>query len=141
MQANKDLARRVLTEVFNDGRLDTIDELVSAGYVGYDVAMPDPMVGTEAFKQSASAYKAAFPNLEMTIEESIAEGDTVVLRWTARGTHEGELFGIPPTGRQSTVTGITINRIAGGKIVEARTNWDTFGLLQQLGAIPEPARA
>ncbi len=141
MQANKDLARRVLTEVFNEGRLDVIDELVSPDYVGHDVAMPEPMVGPEAFKRSASAYKAAFPDMTMTIEEEIAEGDTVVVRWTARGTHEGELFGIPATGRQSTVTGITINRIVGGKIVEARTNWDTFGLLQQLGAIPEPARA
>ena len=66
----------------------------------------------------------------------IAEGDLVAIRWTPRGTHEGELFGIAPTGKQATVSGITIDRYENGLIIESWTNWDTLGLLQQIGAIP-----
>jgi steroid delta-isomerase-like uncharacterized protein len=86
-------------------------------------------------------YRAAFPDLKITVEDQIAEGDKVVTRWTAEGTHDGDLPGLPASGRSSTVTGIGIDRIEGGKIVEAWGNWDTLGMLQQLGAIPAPAAA
>jgi steroid delta-isomerase-like uncharacterized protein len=79
--------------------------------------------------------------VRLTIEDEIAEGDRVVTRWSARGTHEGEFFGIPATGKQATVTGVTIDRIIDGRIAESWTNWDTLGLLQQLGAIPAMAEA
>jgi steroid delta-isomerase-like uncharacterized protein len=141
LETNKDLARRLLVEVFDEGRYEVIDELVSAGFVGYDTALPGPILGAEASKQSAMGYRSAFPDLTMTIDEQIAEGDRVVTRWTAHGTQEGEIFGIPATGKQAAVTGITISRISDGKVVESRTNWDTLGLLQQLGAVPEPAHA
>lgn len=136
LEKNKEIARRAMVEIFNQGRLEVVDELVSAGYVGHDTAMPESVLGPEGMKQSAAGYRSAFPDMKITIDEQIAEGDSVVTRWTARGTHDGELFGISPTGREATVTGITINRIADGKLVEARTNWDTLGLLQQLGAVP-----
>jgi predicted ester cyclase len=77
----------------------------------------------------------------MTIDQQIADGDYVVSRWTATGTHEGKLTGISATGKQATITGITIDRIKSGQIAESGENWDTFGLLQQLGAIPAPAAA
>jgi predicted ester cyclase len=79
----------------------------------------------------------AFPDLHFTIEDQIAEGDKVVNRVTARGTHLGDFRGIPPTGKQVTVAGITIDRIAGGKLVESWTSWDFLGILQQLGVVPK----
>jgi steroid delta-isomerase-like uncharacterized protein len=141
LETNKDLARRLLVEVFDEGRYELIDELVSAGFVGHDTALPEPILGAEGLKESAMGYRSAFPDLRMTVDEQIAEGDRVVTRWTAHGTHESEIFGIAPTGKQATVTGITISRLSAGKVVEGRTNWDTLGLLQQLGVVPEPARA
>jgi steroid delta-isomerase-like uncharacterized protein len=140
-EANKAISRRVVEEIFNEGRLEAADELVTPDFVGHDPALPEPFRGPEGLKGQVDGYRAAFPNLRIAIEDEIAEGDRVVTRWSARGTHEAELFGIPATGRQTTVTGITIDRIADGRIVETWTNWDTLGLLQQLGAIPAMAEA
>ena len=81
-------------------------------------------------------YRGAFPDLHMTIEDVIEQRDRVVIRWTGRGTHTGELNGLAPTDRTVEVTGITIQRIAGGRVAEAWSNWDTLGLLQQIGASP-----
>lgn len=136
---NKALSRRVFEEAFNAGNLDVMDEVGADTFVNYDAALPEPGVGIEAAKASIGAYRDAFPDLKITIEEQIAEGDRVVTRWTAKGTHRGELMGMPATGKQATVTGITIDLIKGGRITESRTNWDTLGLLQQLGAIPASA--
>jgi len=140
-EANKAVSRRLIGDVFNTGRLELIDEVASDGYVGHDVAAPAPITGRAGVREQVSAYRSAFPDVRVTIEDQIAERDRVVTRWTARGTHEGELFGIAATGKQATITGITIDRIVDGRIVESWNNWDTFGTLQQLGAVPEPARA
>jgi steroid delta-isomerase-like uncharacterized protein len=141
-EENKAIARRLMTEVMNEGKLEVADELLAADWVDHDPANPPGSAsGPDAFKQLATMYRAAFPDMKMTIEDMIAEGDRVVTRWTARGTHQGELMGAPPSGKQVTVTGIGIDRIAGGKIAESWGNWDTLGLLTQVGAIPEPARA
>jgi steroid delta-isomerase-like uncharacterized protein len=93
-------------------------------------------VGYEAYREEISAYRAAFPDLRYTVEDQLAEGDLVASRWTVRGTHRGELMGIAPTGKEIGLTGITIQRFANGKIAEEWWNWDTLGLMQQLGAIP-----
>ena len=92
----------------------------------------------EAAKQFAADYRQAFPDLQTTIEDQVAEGDKVVTRFTARGTHQGETeaFG-PPTGNRVEVTGITVEQFADGKIAEDWTNFDALGLMQQLGLIPE----
>ena len=71
----------------------------------------------------------------------IADGDKVVTRWTGRGTHDGDLMGVAPTGKQVTVSGLTLSRLANGKVVEEYTNWDTFGMMKQLGVVPELAHA
>ncbi len=137
------LARRLFEEGWSKGNLDVVDECVGASYVGYDPAQPEPTRGIEALKQSIQGYRAAFPDLTFTIDEAYAAGaDHTVLRWTARGTQQGALLGISPTGRSASVVGLTLSRIEGGKIVEEHTNWDTLGLLQQLGAItaPQPAQ-
>jgi steroid delta-isomerase-like uncharacterized protein len=141
LEANKAISRRVVEEVFNQGRLEAADELVSPDFIGHDPALPEPMRGPDGLRAQAEGYRSAFPDMRLTIEDEIAEGDRVVTRWMARGTHQAELFGIPATGKQATVTGMTIDRIVDGRIVETWNNWDTFGLLQQLGAIPEMARA
>jgi predicted ester cyclase len=83
-------------------------------------------------------YRTAFPNIHVTIEDQIAEGDKVVTRWTGHGTHQGELMGIPPTNKAVTVTGIAIDRIVAGKIVEHWENFDQLGMLVQLGVVPPP---
>lgn len=136
------LARRVFEEGWSKGNLDIVDECVGASYVGYDPAQPEPTRGIAAFKQSIQDYRAAFPDLTFAVDEAYAVGaDHAVLRWTARGTQQGALLGIPPTGRTASVGGITLSRFEGGKVVEEHTNWDTFGLLRQLGAIPTPQPA
>lgn len=140
-EANKAISRRVVEEIFNGGRLEVADELVTRDFVGHDPALPEPLLGPAGLKAQAAGYRSAFPDLRITIEDEIAEGDRVVTRWIARGTHEAELFGIPATGKQTTATGITIDRIVDGRIAEQWNNWDTFGLLQQLGAIPALAQA
>lgn len=139
-QEIKAVVRREL-EVFSTGDLSVLDEIVAPGFVGHDVAQPEPIRGPEGLKQSVALYRSAFPDLQVTVDQQIAEGDTVATRWTARGTHEGELMGVAPTGKQATVTGVSIERVVGGKIVEDRTNWDALGLLQQLGAVSAPTRA
>ena len=136
MEANANASRRILEEVFGGGNYGIADELIAADAVGHDPALPEPVSGPEGLKEAARGYRSAFPDLTMTVDAVIAEGDMVAIRWTARGTHKGDLFGIVPTGREATVTGITIDRHVDGKIAESWTNWDTLGLLQQLGAVP-----
>lgn len=140
-ESNKALARRLMEEAFNAGNMNVVDELVAAGYVNHDAAAPETTVGPEAAKASVAGYRAAFPDLRITVEDQIADDDRVATRWSATGTHRGELMGMTPTGKQSTVTGITIDRIVDGRIAESWTNWDTLGMLQQLGVVPALATA
>jgi steroid delta-isomerase-like uncharacterized protein len=141
-EENKRISRRVAEEGFSQGRMEVIDELVAENFVNHDPgAPPDLPPGREGLKALAGFYRSAFPDAQLTIEDLIAEGDKVVSRYTARGTHQGDFAGIPATGRQITATGITIDRIEGGKIVESWNEFNQFGLLQQLGAIPEQAPA
>jgi steroid delta-isomerase-like uncharacterized protein len=101
---------------------------------------PGAAPGREGVKQYVTLFRTAFPDLRATVDDVIAEGDRVVTRWTSRGTHQGELMGIPASGKRVTFSGITINRVSGGKVVEDRTNFDQLGLMQQLGAIPAPGQ-
>ena len=135
LEENKALVRRVIEEVWNQGKLDVAEEIFATDYI-FHAPLPGEVRGPEGPKQRVSMYRTAIPNLQLTIEDQIAEGDKVVTRWTSTGTHKGELMGIPPTDVEVTVTGIVISRIAGGKIVEDWWNWDTLGMLQQLGAVP-----
>ncbi len=134
----KEISRQVLA-IFNSGDLDAADELIAADFVGHDPALPEPLRGPEGFKMQVAGYRAAFSDLQLTVDQQVAEGDHVVTRWTARGTHDGDLLGLAPTGAVATTTGISINRIVDGKVAEDFTNWDALGLMQQLGAIPAMA--
>jgi steroid delta-isomerase-like uncharacterized protein len=139
-EQNKMIVRRAVEEPWK-GNLDVVDELTAPDYIGHDPANPEPLRGPEGVKEFISSYRAAFPDARLTVEQQLAEGDLVATRWSGRGTHEGELMGIQPTGKQVTVSGLTISRLKGGRIVEEFQNWDNFGMMQQLGAIPELAHA
>jgi steroid delta-isomerase-like uncharacterized protein len=138
-EENKALARRFIEEAFNQGNLDVIDETTSSEWVHHDPAMPEEGHGPEGAKQFVQMYRSAFPDTHITIEDQVAEGDKVVTRWTARGTHEGELMGITPTGNRVEITGITIDRIEGGKTVETWDHYDALGMMQQLGVMEQPS--
>jgi steroid delta-isomerase-like uncharacterized protein len=138
---NKALARRLVEEAFNAGRLEVVDELVASDFVEHDPSLTEEVRGPAGVKELIAGYRAAFPDIRITIEDQIADGDYVVSRWSGTGTHQGELMGMPATGKQATVTGITIDRIVDGRIAESWDNWDTLGLMQQLGAVPAPAMA
>ena len=135
---NKAIVRRVNDEVWSEGHLDVIDELIADDFVATVVGAPEQIRGPQGFREFVVMYRTAFPDLRITVDEQFAEGETVVTRWTATGTNEGELMGIPATGKQATTAGININRISDGKLVEGWGLFDQLGLLQQLGAVPVP---
>jgi steroid delta-isomerase-like uncharacterized protein len=135
LEENKALVRRHVEEFWNQGQLELADELHTEDIVMHDPSAPE-VHGSEAYDQLVIMYRTAFPDIRFTIEELIAEGNLVSERWSASGTHQGELMGIPPTGIHSTNTGISIFRIAGGKIAEEWAQWSTLGMMQQLGVIP-----
>jgi steroid delta-isomerase-like uncharacterized protein len=139
-ELGKQLARRIVDEVWTQGKLDVIDEVVAADFVGYNPTDGE-IRGPAGFRQLVERYRAAFPDTTMRVTSTIAEGDTIATHWTATGTHTGELMGIAPTGREVTVEGTQIDRIRDGKIVESHGLFDALGLLQQLGAIPAAAPA
>jgi steroid delta-isomerase-like uncharacterized protein len=138
-ETNKTLSRRFFEEVFGKGKLNLLDELIAKDHVNSGPGtLPGLPAGSEGTKQLVTVYRNAFPDLHFTIDEQIAEGDKVATRWTVQGTHKGELAGIPATGKSSTVTGVTVDRIANGKIAETWGIFDQFGMMQQLGVIPMP---
>jgi steroid delta-isomerase-like uncharacterized protein len=140
-EENKALARREIEEIFNaNGNLDAAaDEIYAPNYISHQPAGDEELRGPEAMKQFAAGLRRAYPDLEITIEDQIAEGDKVVTRLTSRGTHQGELWGIAPTGREVEVRSVSTNRIEGGKIVEHWTCADRLGMMQQLGIIERPS--
>ena len=132
-------SRRILEEGFNEGKLDLADELISPQAINHDPAEPARMRGLrgpEVFKQTVTMYRAAFPDVRITVDDVIAAGDRIVLRWHSQGTHRGELEGLAPTGARGSVTGISIDRWQNGTIVESWSEWDNLGLARQLGAAP-----
>ena len=133
---NKELARRIMEEIWNNQRVDLADEIIASDFVQHDPHSPFPVEGLEAYKQFVKHYLNAFPDLHFTIEEIVSDGQTVVTRWSSTGTHSGDLPGIPATGRRTTSSGIVCGRVENGRFVESWSNWDTLGLMQQLGAIP-----
>ena len=137
-EENKAIVRRVNDEVWSEGHLDVIDELIADDFVATVVGAPEQIRGPQGFREFVVMYRTAFPDLRITVDEQVAEGETIVTRWTATGTNEGELMGIPATGKQATTAGININRISGGKLVEGWGLFDQLGLLQQIGAVPVP---
>ena len=135
---NKELVRRSNDEIWGDGNLALIDDYVADDYVEHNTAYPDPIQGPEGYKENVRMVRAAFPDMDVTTEDLIAEGDKVVARYTITGTHEGAFMGMEPTGETVAVEGISIGRLEDGQVVEGWSNIDVLGMLQQLGAIDPP---
>jgi steroid delta-isomerase-like uncharacterized protein len=135
-EENKDFVRRGWEEVANQKNMDALEEFYAADAVWHEPGQV--LQGLEEIRQYVALNFAAFPDVNFTIEDVIAEGDKVVTRWTVRGTHQGETeeYG-PPTGRQIELEGLTISRIEGGKIVEEWERFDNLSFMQQLGLAPE----
>jgi steroid delta-isomerase-like uncharacterized protein len=140
-EQNKAIVTRFFAEVCNGRKLNVADEIFAANHVHHDPANPQIGTGPAGIKQLVSIYQTAFPDAHWTVEEMIAEGDTVVTRWTGRGTHKADLQGLAPTGQSVTVPGIWIHKFANGKVVESWDAWDTYGMLRAIGAIGAPGSA
>jgi len=136
--ANRKLFQRYFDEVTNKGNLDLVDEMFAPNYAHHDPANPDPghVGGVEDVKFHLSALRRAFPDITFRVDDMIAQGDDIVVRWTADCTHTGDYFGIPPTNKSATITGMNTWHMADGKAAEGWVNRDDIGLLQQLGVIP-----
>lgn len=128
----------MVEEVWSRGDLALVDDLVTEDYVQHDVAQPEPIRGPEALKEAIGMYRAGTPDLTKTIEELIVDGETVVIPYTATGTHEGEIMGVAPTGTELEVEGIFVYRVEDGRLSEGTDLWDAFGLLRQIGAVSMP---
>jgi steroid delta-isomerase-like uncharacterized protein len=133
---NKSLARRSLDELWTKGNLAAVDQLYSDNCIFHDLGSPEDIRGREGLKQFARSYRAAVPDLQCTVEDAIAEGDKVAVRWVSRGAHRGDFMGIAPTGKQVTFRGIQMYRISKGRIEEEWAGFNTVGALQEIGAIP-----
>lgn len=131
-EKNRAIIRRVFEEFLNQGNMSVIDEIDAPDFVWRGPG-GQQVNGPEAHKQLAGSFLKSFPDLHFTVEDMIAEGDKVVVRWTMRGTHQGDLMGIAATGKQVTLPGILISRIADGRVVEDWDSFDRLDMMQQLG--------
>ncbi len=136
-EGNEAVVRRLIEEVLNRGQTGLLAELVAADHVGHDPL--GDHYGPEGLRIAVAEYRAAFPDLRVTVEDLVTEGDKVVHRFTLRGTHAGPFLGIPATGRAVAAAGIAIDRLTGGKVAESWVSLDALGLLRQLGATDIPA--
>ena len=138
-EENKALVRRFVEEFWNQGNMATADEIMAGNA---EIHMPTgETFDIDELKSFNGTWRESFPDWHSTFEELIAEGDRVAERWTGRGTHRGELQGIPPPGKRVEVPGSVFYRIVGGKIVEFRGLFNMMSLMQQLGGIPAPQQA
>lgn len=135
---NKVVVRRFLERVFTGGDLGLVDDIFAPDYALHDPDVPGEVRGPEGVRRYVAMYRGAYPDTRFAVEDQIAEGDRVVTRWTASGTHEGELMGIAPTGRVVTISGIEVDLVSGGRIAETWVVYDALGMMQQLGVVPVP---
>ena len=141
-QENKDKMRRFLEEGFGRGKVEVVDEVLHSDFVCWDPNSETGEIrGAQTIKGEIEYFRNAVPDLTYTVDDQVAEGDKVVTRYTASGTHEGEFFGVAPTGNRIEMTGITIDRFEEGRLIEEWPEYDLLGAMRQVGAIPEPERA
>lgn len=136
IEENKAIVRRYYERLWNAWDLALVEELIASD-ITFRGSLAVTVSGREGFNRYVALVRAAFPDFHNAVEDLIAEGDKVVARLTYRGTHQGELFGIAPTGRPVAYAGVAIFRIVAGRIAEGWVMGDTLGLMRQLGAIPE----
>jgi steroid delta-isomerase-like uncharacterized protein len=135
---NELVVSRIWNEVWNQGLLESCDEIFDSNYVGHLPIMD--VHGPEEFKNLVSIYRTAYPDVHLTVEDVFSVGEKMAVRWTSRGTHLGEMMGIPPSNRKIEVMGISIFHLKNGKVMEEWEGFDTLGMMQQIGAIPTPGQ-
>ena len=135
---NKKIARKLIEEGWNKGRIEVVDDLMATGCRFHDPVFPSLTSGAANYKEHIRTCRNAFPDLHFTVEDMIAERNEVVAHWTVRGTHRGPFLGMSPTERSATVSGTTICRIDKGKIVESWADWNLLSLMEQLGLAAAP---
>ena len=131
-EQNEQVVRKAF-EAFSTGDMSLIDESTAEDSVTHDPALPDDSRGPDGFKQVVQGYRTAFPDLSLTVEAQCSDGDLVCTRWRSEGTNDGELMGMPATGKHVVVTGLSMDRVQDGKVVESWNQWDNAGMMQQLG--------
>ncbi|MGH3147656.1 MAG: ester cyclase [Rubrobacter sp.] len=138
MEENKAIVRRFMEEAFGGGKPELVDDLLDSDFVRYDPYIEAGEVrGTQTVKDNIVWFRSAFPDLTCTVEEQVAEGNKVVSRWTLRGTHRGDFFGVAGTGNRVEFSGIQIDRFdERRKIVEERAEFVLLGAMRQVGALP-----
>jgi steroid delta-isomerase-like uncharacterized protein len=138
-EANKEKARRMLEEAFGQGKVEIVEEILDPDFVCYDPNSESGEVrGADTIKQEIEWFRSAVPDLTYTVEDQVEEGDKVVTRYTATGTHQGEFFGVAPSGKRIEMSGIQIDRFdESGKMVEDWPEYDLLGAMKQMGAVPE----
>ena len=138
-EENKEKARRMVEEAFGQGKLEVVEEILDPDFVCYDPNSEAGEVrGADTIRQEIQWFRNAIPDLTYTVEDQVAEGDMVVTRYTAKGTHQGEFFGVPASGKRIEMSGIQIDRFGeDGKMVEEWPEYDLLGAMKQMGAVPE----
>jgi steroid delta-isomerase-like uncharacterized protein len=131
------LMRRWFEEIWNQGRYEVVDELFHQDAIAHGLREGEqPLHGPEELKAFQLAFRAGFPDIHIDIDDLVVEDEKVAVRFTARATHRGEFFGVPATGRRINVSGMCLVRVRDGQMIEAWNQYDLFGLLRQIGAIP-----
>jgi len=138
---NRQLVRKLFKELLNKGNFAVADMIIGPEHIHHDPASPGVGKGPDGQKQVIGLYRNAFPDLQFKIDDIIEGDSSLTTRYTATGTHKGELWGIAPTNKTVKVEGVVINRISRGRIVETWVMWDALGLMQQLGAVPALEKA
>ncbi len=138
-EANKAVARRYFDEFLNQGKWTIGEGLFASNYLSHFPGVPDPLPSNERTNRSMRLF-TAFPDGHFAVEDMVAEGDQVVSRYTFHGTHQGDFQGIPPTGKELIFTGNETHRVVDGRIVEQWSEFDSLGMMRQLGAIPVPGK-
>jgi steroid delta-isomerase-like uncharacterized protein len=134
-EENKAVISTFVEEVINQGQIERVDDLVAVDFVEVD-AFPGQQQGRDGLKQVINAFRTAFPDIHWVIEEMVGEGDKVFSRFTWRGTHRGEFFGVPATGKQITVKGMVVDRVVASKMAKSQILMDGLSMMRQLGVIP-----
>ncbi len=132
-------ARRFIEEILNTGDWSHADEVLTDDVVMYHPSAPEPIRGRDGVREFLGQFRAGMPDLSLTVDDVAEGGDRAAARWSARGTHKADLFGIPPTGREISIRGISFFRFSDGRIAEDWVEENTFEVLQQLGVVPAPA--
>jgi steroid delta-isomerase-like uncharacterized protein len=137
---NKAIITRMVEQVWNEGRIDLVEEFIAENYVEH-VAGRSDRTGSELIRQAVTDTRSAYPDFRLSIDDFVAEGDRVAARWSMTGTHEGDFYDIPPTGKKVSQSGTAFYRLEKGQIAEIWFLADMMGLMQQLGVVPTPEAA